>query len=150
MHILLVPRPPEFASSAEKAEESSGIKGKPDPEKFEGTELKVLEAGADAIPAPARPDNFTQKYRLITVGKKHLPDPKKLADGSRKKEIFWATVTAVGNNLEELHSGLGPKTYETKTRGQRNTNHTSILLNYYKAPGMRVLVVWLVEERTPS
>lgn len=49
--------------------------------------MKVLEAGADAIPGPALLDNFKQKFRLITIGKKHLPDPKKLADGSRRKEI---------------------------------------------------------------
>ncbi|KAJ3571529.1 hypothetical protein NP233_g3703 [Leucocoprinus birnbaumii] len=120
-HMLLIPRAPEFASAAEKAEKSTGLKDKADPEAAEEAEMKVLESGADAIPAKAPVDQSKEKYRLITIGKKHLPDPEKIgARGGSRKEIFWSTVTAIGENLEDLRSGLGPKTYETKTRGTRH------------------------------
>lgn len=120
-HMLLIPRPPEFASAAEKAEESTGIKGKPEPELAEEAEMKVVQPGADAVPAPAPVKESKAKYRLVTIGKKHLPDPEKIgARGGARKEVFWATVTAIGDDLEQLQSGLGPKTYETKTRGTRH------------------------------
>ncbi|KAF9451822.1 hypothetical protein P691DRAFT_300234 [Macrolepiota fuliginosa MF-IS2] len=119
LHMLLVPSPPGFAVAATSAEQSTGIKGKYDPERVEEAGLKILEPGADAIPAPAS-THESKKYRLITIGKKHLPDPEKHAIQSARKEIFWGTVTALGDNLEELQKGLGPKTYETKTRGTRH------------------------------
>ena len=37
--------------------------------------------------------------------------------GSRHKETFWATITAVGDDLGSLEKGLGGMTYDTKTCG---------------------------------
>jgi len=113
-HILLVPRPPEFAKSFELSPNS---KKKEDPENLEQAGKKILEPGADAVPAPDNSTSSKKIYRLITVGKKKLPDPKGHQEGSRRKETFFATVTAVGDDLNELEKGLGDKTYETKTRG---------------------------------
>ncbi|CAA7265481.1 unnamed protein product [Cyclocybe aegerita] len=116
-HILLVPRPPEFATSQDAAQE--GI-AKPEPEVDE-SEMKVLQEGADAVPAPPEPHTKKQHYRLITIGKKKLPDPEHHgSEGSRRKDIFWATVTAVGDDLHQLEQGLEARSYETKTRGTRH------------------------------
>jgi len=110
-HMLLVPRPPDFQVSQEGNE-------KPDPSQEE-VDLKLLKEGADAVPASDDGKPSRKFYRLITIGKKKLPDPQHTADGnSRKKEIFWATVTAVGDDLHELETGLDAKSYETKTRGE--------------------------------
>jgi len=103
LHILLVPRPPDFSASAEPGAE------KPE---TDDTDMKVLKAGADAIPAPVQLKK-NKFYRLITMGKKQLPDP----DHSGRKDIFWATVATVGEDLDLLEEGLGEKSYETKTRG---------------------------------
>ncbi len=159
--MLLVPRPPEFASASASAEESTGIKDEPDTEKVEAAEPKTLDPGADAVPASVKPSNLKHKYRLITIGKKHLPDPEKLAGRSARKEIFWATVTAVGDNLEELHSGLEPKTYETKTRGGASRRiciavyYTQLFLgtrheSSCRLVGRGVYAIANIEARTPS
>ncbi|EJU06110.1 hypothetical protein DACRYDRAFT_44669, partial [Dacryopinax primogenitus] len=37
-----------------------------------------------------------------------------------KHEVFWAAVVGYGDNLRELTDDLGPKEYETKTRGERH------------------------------
>jgi len=50
-------------------------------------------------------------YRLITVGRKHLPD----TSGERT----WGFVSKVGHNPEEVESELDPTRYQTKTRGER-------------------------------
>lgn len=112
-HMLLVPRPPDFAASS-----SSNAEEKIDPSKKEEAEMKVLAPGAHAVPAPDE-ENLTKKYfRLITIGKKRLPDPQSSGSNeSRRKELFWATVTAIGDDLTSLEKGLGEKSYETKTRG---------------------------------
>ena len=111
-HMLLVPRPPDFASS------SSSNAEKVDPSKREEAEIKVLAPGADAVPAPDKEYSTKKHFRLITIGKKRLPDPQSPgANESRRKELFWATVTAVGDDLTSLEKGLGEKSYETKTRG---------------------------------
>lgn len=108
-HMLLVPRPPGFAVGNEGASKPE----EPDNE----SEMKMLESGANAV--PAQPVHTTKKfYRLITLGKKQLPNPGHATGG--RKETFWATVTAVGEDLESLEKGLGEKTYETKTRGTRH------------------------------
>ena len=115
-HILLVPRPPEFAVSDPDV---PGDTQKQDPTKTEDTEMEVIQPGADAVPAAADPDIKNTKYRLITVGKKRLPDPKAKTPGrGNSKEKFWATVTAVGDDLDSLEAGLEAKSYETKTRGR--------------------------------
>jgi hypothetical protein len=111
-HMLLVPRPPEYSTYIRKPDE-----GKVDKEENEEAGMKVLSAGADAVPAPAPQGEYKKHYRLITVGKKHLPDPEPGGKGKGRKQMFWAVVTSVGDDLHLLEQGLGEKTYETKTRG---------------------------------
>ncbi|KAF7350795.1 hypothetical protein MSAN_01641100 [Mycena sanguinolenta] len=106
LHMLLVPRPPKFSAEDDTAETPAD------------DEMKVLEAGADAVPASEPLDMPKKHYRLITIGKKTLPDPESHRGG--RKETFWATVTAVGDDLDKLEKGLGEHTYETKTRGMRH------------------------------
>lgn len=107
-----MPRPPEFAVTQSSKKRAEKLEDSP-----EG-ELKVLKEGADAVPASDDATTTRKQYRLITIGKKKLPDPEGQDSGeTRKKETFWATVTACGNNLTELEKGLGEKTYETKTKG---------------------------------
>ncbi|KZO94858.1 hypothetical protein CALVIDRAFT_538638 [Calocera viscosa TUFC12733] len=64
--------------------------------------------------SPAPEGKEGKRYRFISVGKKRLPDPHK------KREVFWAAVVGYGTDLKELASELGPKDYETKTRGERH------------------------------
>jgi len=112
--MLLVPRPPEFMT--EPVLQSKGKKF--DPAETEDAEMKVLAPGADALPAKDDSHSTKKHFRLITVGKKKLPDPKSPgAEGSKRNELFWASVTAVGDDLESLENGLEEKSYETKTRG---------------------------------
>jgi hypothetical protein len=73
--------------------------------------------------APAREADLQRFYvvlssdrdglvRLITVGRKHLPD----APG---KERTWGFVSRVGRRPEEVEDELDPARYQTKTRGER-------------------------------
>ena len=94
--------------------------------------MDILAPGADAVPAPVTQSTTKQHYRLITVGKKKLPNPERHVSGSRRKETFWATVTAVGDDLGSLEKGLGEKTYETKTRG-----YIQCFLTSHENPGLR-------------
>lgn len=50
-------------------------------------------------------------HRLIAIGKKALPD------ASESTRPIWGQVVNVGEDMRALKEGLGPKTYETKTRG---------------------------------
>lgn len=68
--------------------------------------------------APAEAvETIKKHHRLISIGKKLLPDPSHGGSGHGRKDSFWATVTAVGDDMEALNKGLGEKTYETKTKG---------------------------------
>jgi len=125
-HMLLVPRPPDFASSS-----SSNAK-KVDPSKREEAEMKVLAPGADAVPAPDKEYSMRKHFRLTTIGKKRLPDPQSPgASGTGRKELFWATVTAVGDDLNSLEKGLGEKSYETKTRGSLTPDLGTYVVKIY-------------------
>ncbi|BGO92225.1 hypothetical protein NBRC10512_000957 [Rhodotorula toruloides] len=53
-------------------------------------------------------------HRLIAIGKKALPD------ASESTRPIWGQVVNVGEDMKALKEGLGPKTYETKTRGTRH------------------------------
>jgi hypothetical protein len=101
--MLLVPRPPEFSVTGEQPVQ-------PSPEEH-GEEMTLISEGADVIPAPETKDQPKKCYRLLIIGKKHLPE----ADGGHA--TFWASVTAVGDDLHSLERGFGEKSYETKTRG---------------------------------
>ncbi|KZT62110.1 hypothetical protein CALCODRAFT_522468 [Calocera cornea HHB12733] len=77
--------------------------------------LLLPRAPGSSAAAPAEPQGKANKqYRLISVGKKRLPDP------SKKREVFWAAVLGYGDDLTELADELGPKDYATKTRGERH------------------------------
>lgn len=116
--MLLIPGPPDFVVAQNSTMQDTK---KPDPSAKEN-EMKVLEAGADAVPASEDVTTTKKHYRLITVGKKQLPDPEgSNSGGTGKKELFWATVTAVGDDLDEISKGFKAKSYETKTRGLLQT-----------------------------
>lgn len=84
--------------------------------------MNLISRGADAVPA-AETTGETKHFRLISVGKKTLPDPEDGGGkGKGKKATFWATVVTVGEDLKKLESGLGGKEYETKTRGRDYTH----------------------------
>ncbi|KAG6333906.1 hypothetical protein ID866_5191 [Astraeus odoratus] len=103
-HILLVPRPPEFSVYTEGQTQT------------QQDEMTLISEGEDVAPAPQPKDQPRKHFRLITVGKKRLPDP----DAPHGRELFWASVTAVGDDLHSLEQGLGDRTYQTKTRGERH------------------------------
>ncbi|KAG6810240.1 hypothetical protein H0H92_012762 [Tricholoma furcatifolium] len=114
LHMLLVPRPPRFSTHQTK---TSSIKVDRDTDEEEAAHMEVLAPGADAIPAPETLDQPKKPFRLIIIGKKHLPDPEIGGAGKGRKQTFWATVISVGDDLHALEEGLGEKTYETKTLG---------------------------------
>lgn len=61
----------------------------------------------------------TCSWRLMNIGRKHLPghnDPKMGEKG--RPETIWRLFVAVGSEMSALRDSLGPKEYETKTRGQ--------------------------------
>ena len=121
LHMLLIPRPPDFATADESSQnaQSTDTVKKSDPTKTEEAEMKVLAPGADAVPSWAPRATSNQFYRLITIGKKKLPNPS--SSVGKRKETFWATVTSVGDNLGNLVEKLGPREYETKTRGDASS-----------------------------
>ncbi|KAF8560173.1 hypothetical protein OG21DRAFT_1502510, partial [Imleria badia] len=100
LHMLLVPRLPKFSVYDDQPTSSSGE--------------TLLPEGADVAPAPETLDRPQKHYRLLTIGKKRLPE----SEGGH--QVFWATVTAVGDDLHAVERGFGEKTYETKTRGVRH------------------------------
>lgn len=95
--------------------------------------MQVLEEGADVIPAKETQNKAKKRYRLVSIGKKQLPDPE---HGRGRNNTFWATVTAVGDDLHTLEKGLGEKTYETKTRGSY-TLFISVPPSESSCPGTR-------------
>jgi hypothetical protein len=111
LSMLLVPRPPKF--SAEDDTQQS---------RDNSDEMELLTQGADAVPAAELLDTSGKHYRLITVGKT-LPDPDSRRGG--RKEDFWATVTAVGDDLDALENRMGEQTYNTKTRGRSSINNNT-------------------------
>ncbi|THH19029.1 hypothetical protein EW146_g2062 [Bondarzewia mesenterica] len=95
--ILLIPKPPEFSTYNEEVDTCE--KGE-DKEDFE---MALLAKGADAVPAKETRDTIKKYYRVITVGKKQLPDPK---EG--------------GGTAKAGKRRSGRRTYETKTKGTRH------------------------------
>lgn len=59
--------------------------------------------------------NSASIYRLALIGQKELPNPEK--SGHRK---YWGTVTSVAKDTDSIRNELGPREYETKTRGKRH------------------------------
>ncbi|KAI0347954.1 hypothetical protein BDW22DRAFT_1410298 [Trametopsis cervina] len=138
-HMLLVPRPPEFAAGAD-----SSTSEQPKLEEND-EEMKVLKEGADAVPAAPATGVKKKPFRLVSIGKKSLPDPDAGGGGrgGGRKAVFWATVVTVGEDLAKLQEGLGGKEYETKTRGTRHQGPARIA-----ARGAYAIVN--SEGRTPS
>lgn len=133
-HILLVPRPPEFSTSSASKTTNADDEG----------DMNLLSAGADAVPAAETTGETKKHFRLISVGKKTLPDPEEGGGrGKGRKATFWATVATVGQDLKKLEGGLGGKEYETKTRGTRHQGPARIA-----ARGAYAIVN--SEGRTPS
>ena len=62
-----------------------------------------------------QPDPAHKKFRLLAVGRKHLPSP---GTAGTSHEVLWGEVIEVGDNLAGLRNRLGPYTYQTKTRGE--------------------------------
>ncbi|TFY82955.1 hypothetical protein EWM64_g1068 [Hericium alpestre] len=108
LYMLLVPRPPEFSMPADDSSKQQENKGE--------EEMTLISEGADVVPAKEIP-TAKKHYRLLVIGRKHLPDPDA---GPGRKQTFWATVTAVGDDLTSVEKGLGERSYETKTRGHRH------------------------------
>ncbi|KAI0784928.1 hypothetical protein C8Q75DRAFT_337222 [Abortiporus biennis] len=113
-HMLLVPRPPEFSQASEDTE-------KPEQDN-EDQEMKLIEPGADVVPARETTGQVKKPFRLIAIGKKSLPDPDAGGGGKGggRKQVFWGTVLTVGEDLHALEQGMEGKEYETKTRGTRH------------------------------
>lgn len=51
--------------------------------------------------------------RLLTIGRKRLPDP------SDRQDRFWGYVAAVTEDRQAMAGILGPSEYDTETRGRR-------------------------------
>jgi len=130
-HMLLVPRPPEFSAHTDDENLPHGD--------TDEQELNLVQAGGDAVPAPELKDRTKKRFRLITVGKKRLPDP----EIAGKKEVFWGSVVTFGDDLKVLEEGLGENTYETKTRGTRHEEPARIA-------GRGVYAIVNSEGSTPS
>ncbi|KAI0937211.1 hypothetical protein AcW1_001252 [Taiwanofungus camphoratus] len=115
-HILLIPRPPEFSAASGQQNSPNDADGEKE------NEMSLLSHGADAVPAAEPTDQNKKRFRLLVVGKKSLPDPEATGEGkgSGRNQVFWSTITTVGEDLKKLQDGLGPKEYETKTRGTRH------------------------------
>jgi len=104
--MLLVPRPPEFSiHTVDETRDSS--------DQLDRDELELIPAGADVAPGAETKNKPKKHFRLITIGKKRLPDP----EGRHGKKVFWASVTAIGDDLHSLEQGLEEHSYQTKTRG---------------------------------
>ncbi|KAF9818009.1 hypothetical protein IEO21_03084 [Rhodonia placenta] len=110
-HILLIPRQPDLSTALSEQPAKTGEA------KSEDQEMTLSSQGADAVPAHEPTNEEKKPFRLLVVGKKSLPDPE---EGRGRNNIFWATTVTVGENLKKLEEGLGPKQYETKTRGTRH------------------------------
>lgn len=111
--MLLVPQPPLFAAPDSKNNAHS------EDENADDQEMNLIESGTDAVPAPEPKGQSKKRFRLLVIGKKGLPDPDAGGGGKGggRKQVFWATASTVGEDLKKLEEGLGPKQYETKTRG---------------------------------
>ena len=120
-YMLLIPRPPQFASGSDTAANQAN--------EDEDQEMNLIEAGADAVPAPEPKGPTKKHFRLLILGKKALPDPD--AKGSGRNQVFWVIVSTVGEDLKKLEEGLGAKTYETKTRGwlSSRTSRDTVLIS---------------------
>ncbi|THH33109.1 hypothetical protein EUX98_g1056 [Antrodiella citrinella] len=110
-HMLLVPRPPDFSVHSDDTKKVN-----------DEDKMQLISEGGDAVPAPPTRNEHRKAFRLVSIGKKCLSDADTSgnAKGGGRKQMFWANINTVGNDLQKLEDGLGGKTYETKTRGTRH------------------------------
>lgn len=54
-----------------------------------------------------------RNHRLIVMARKYIPD-------ASKHEVIYGQVIHTGNDLSKLRDSLGPRSYDTKTRGERH------------------------------
>lgn len=127
-HILLIPRQPDLSTALSEQPAKTGEA------KSEDQEMTLSSQGADAVPAHEPTNEEKKPFRLLVVGKKSLPDPE---EGRGRNNIFWATTVTVGENLKKLEEGLGPKQYETKTRGVHTYTYMGVWLSAYGSIGTR-------------
>jgi hypothetical protein len=59
------------------------------------------------LPVVLRPRG-TDRFRVLVIGRKRLP----------RHERLWATVVDVVEGADRLREALGPRMYETRTRGR--------------------------------
>ena len=144
-YMLLIPRPPQFASGSDTALNQAN--------EDEDQEMNLISEGADAVPAAEPQDRSNKYFRLLHVGKKALPDPDAGSGGKGggRKQTFWVTIGTVGEDLKKLQDGLGEHTYETKTRGKHSCECSSEHLPHkcgliMQARDTRALPVSLREE----
>ncbi|KAI0257015.1 hypothetical protein BJV78DRAFT_1272164 [Lactifluus subvellereus] len=124
-HILLVPRPPQFATYAGDGDQQAN--------------MKVLSEGADAIPVQATRDTPKKHHHFRA--------------GGGRKETSWATVTAVGDDLTSLEKGLGEKDMRRRPE-MKSANATSTAGTRHEAPsrvvGPDAYAIVNNEPRVPS
>ena len=75
-HMLLVPRPPEFATYAEDGNRQAEA----------DEDMNVL---MQFLLTRVERNTMERHYRLVSIGKKRLPDPS--GPGSCRRETFWGT-----------------------------------------------------------
>jgi len=78
-----------------------------------GTEHPEGEEDVQRFHVVLRPEKGHSKIRLLTIGRKHLPDV-------REHERAWGFVDKIAASAEEIGKELQEQTYATKTRGQRH------------------------------
>lgn len=62
------------------------------------------------------PTTPAHSYRLITIGRKLLPQRSK--SKAKRPDIVWGKVLDISDDLSTLKERLGPRKYMTKTRGE--------------------------------
>lgn len=73
----------------------------------------VLSPGADVRHDT---ESSTHKKRIIIIGQKSLPVIKE----SGRRNMTWAFVDVVSNDIKDIHNALDKATYSTETRGERH------------------------------
>ncbi|KAF8634675.1 hypothetical protein AX15_000776 [Amanita polypyramis BW_CC] len=89
LNMLLIPRHPEWIAPVEAParEAQEQVVGKQEQTE---QEMKVLPPGADVVPEHEPFDTTKKHYRMITIGRKHLPTEELMKDiGSRERHFGY-------------------------------------------------------------
>lgn len=95
----------------------------------QNTHMLLVPRSSDSPTAHASSSSNEDKgtgWRLISLGKKRMPDPEIALEQGQKpggiggdsSEALWATVVDVGKERGELQGELGEKRYNTRTQGE--------------------------------